>query len=194
MAHLFIQDPAGNWGLAPLRGDCCSLHPASRRLLKSVASDALPKKGILLQRVGPATRREWALLASPDERIFLNGARMEVGMRSLRDRDELLLFRTRHGRRRAGAEVHAIGTRLFFSTEELARIVPFVAAGHDVFCVRCQQPIDSQHPAVQCPNPECGHWHHAGGDLECWTYDATCAMCDQSTAPEADYRWTPEDM
>ena len=105
-----------------------------------------------------------------------------------------MIYRAPRRGNRDGDQDREAGTRLFFSTEELAQVVPFVAAEQDVFCVRCQQLIEPGHPAVQCPNPECGHWHHAGGDLECWAYDTTCAMCSQSTAADADYRWTPEEL
>jgi len=194
MAHVFTQDVAGCWALAPLDSDCFVLDPALRRPLKPISDDARPRSGILLQRIAPASRRAWILLSAPQARVFVNGDRVLVGMRLLRDRDEILVYPMPGGRRRAKSSPCAKGVRLFFSTEELAQVVPFPAAAHEVFCVRCQQVIDARHPAVQCPNPECGHWHHAGGELECWTYEAACAMCNQSTAADADSRWTPEDL
>jgi hypothetical protein len=114
----------------------------------------------------------WIILGSAAVRV--NGEPLDVGIRVLRDRDEL-----RAGDRRA-----------FFSTESLAKIVPFPGGERPTFCPRSRLEITPGSPAVACP--QCKVWHHQSEELPCWTYSERCATCDQSTALDAGFRWTPE--
>lgn len=117
----------------------------------------------------------WVLLAHA-EAVAVNGAPLRLGIRLLRDRDELRL---------------ATGERYYFSTERLATVEPFVRA-EPVCCPRCRQQIASGVPAVACPS--CGAWCHQTDALPCWTYAATCPLCDQPSALEGGYRWTPAEL
>ena len=73
-----------------------------------------------------------------------------------------------------------------------AAVEPLPESAGEVFCARCKKRIPAGAPAVKCP--QCGAWHHSSDDLPCWTYAETCAFCDQPTALDADYRFTPEDL
>jgi hypothetical protein len=85
------------------------------------------------------------------------------------------------------------GHRCFFSTEELAQIVSFPGLAQTAFCPRCKQKVEPGDPAVVCPH--CHAWHHQSEKYPCWTYGATCALCQvQSTALDAGYAWTPEKL
>lgn len=117
----------------------------------------------------------WVLLGAPAVRV--NGSPVDTGILVLRDRDEIC----------AGAQ------RLFFSTEQLAVVAPYPGAVRPAFCPRCKLEIESGSPAVACPR--CRVWHHQSDDLlPCWTYSGRCALCDQVTALDADFQWTPEEL
>jgi len=124
----------------------------------------------LLRRPTPAGDA-WVLVGMPAVRV--NGSPLAAGIRVLRDRDELVVG----------------GSRVFFSTESLAAIEPF-AGDEAVSCPRCGLGIPPRSPAVLCPH--CRVYHHQSDELPCWTYTEHCATCDQSTALEAGFRWTPE--
>jgi len=118
----------------------------------------------------------WVLLAAPSTSASINGQATLLGIRALKDRDEIVVG----------------GERLFFTKERLAMAQPFPGAGQAVFCARCKQEIASPCPAVRCP--ACGTWCHESEDLPCWTYAVACPLCDQPTALDAGYRWTPEEL
>ncbi|HEV7403697.1 MAG TPA: hypothetical protein VGO11_12250 [Chthoniobacteraceae bacterium] len=163
MAHLWLTQ-ADSWQPVPLAGSAFSWSPEGLRPLER--SDSAPA---WLRLVG----REWVLLAAPG--LLVNGAPLRCGVRVLRDRDEL---------RFAG------GTRAYFSSERLAAVQPF--AGHPgVRCPRCRQAVDQGALVVVCP--ACGAVCHQTAELGCFTYGATCPLCDQPSALDAGYRWTPEE-
>jgi hypothetical protein len=116
----------------------------------------------------------WVLIGPRAVRV--NGASLDAGIRVLRDRDEIV----------AGAG------RIFFSSESLAAIVAFPAGAPPTFCARCKLAIAPGSPAVRCP--QCVLWHHQSDELPCWTYAERCTMCDQPTALDAGFRWTPEEQ
>lgn len=118
-------------------------------------------------------KEAWLLLAAPGQAL-VNGQPVWLGLRVLRDRDEIQFTG---------------GGSLFFSTESLARVMDFPGAPKQVFCPRCRDRIEPG-PAVKCP--ACGVWHHQLGDRPCWTYAETCALCPQPTALNAGFQWTPE--
>jgi hypothetical protein len=93
------------------------------------------------------------------------------------DRDEILL--------------HGVG-RCYFSTETLARIEPLSEESATGCCPRCKQGMTAGEPAVRCPG--CGVWHHQSDELPCWTYAERCAICGGSTALDAGFSWTPEEL
>jgi len=116
----------------------------------------------------------WILIGPPTVRV--NGSALDAGIRVLRDRDEL----------RTG------GSRTFFSTESLPVIVPFPDSERPTFCPRCKLVIAAGTPAVCCP--QFNVWHHQSDEFPCWTYAERCALCDQPTALDGDFRWTPEEL
>ena len=114
----------------------------------------------------------WIALAT--SALRLNGERVVAGLAVLRDCDLLSVD----------------GVRVFFSSERRATVVPFDGA-EAVTCARCRSAIGDGSPAVRCP--ACDVWHHQS-DLACWTYADRCALCDQPTALDAGFRWTPEGL
>lgn len=133
--------------------------------------------GVTLRRYGDAKSVLWVLLSSGAEKVHVNGQPLLAGLCVLHDRDEILV----------GAE-----TRLYYSTEELARVEPFHGSQGAVFCARCRQAIQPGTPAVRCP--ACGHWCEQSETKPCWTYGPTCPMCDQPSAFDTGLRWSPEEL
>jgi hypothetical protein len=131
---------------------------------------------VCLRRVA-TTPESWVLLCPAESGARVNGESVPLGLVVLSDRDELRL----PGR-----------PPRFFSTETLARVEPFPETLRGGYCPRCKQTIDCGSAAVRCPS--CGLWHHASGDLPCWTYAPTCAACAQDTDPDAGFRWTPGEL
>jgi hypothetical protein len=102
---------------------------------------------------------------------------VENGLAVVRDRDEFFV---------------AGGGSRFFSTETLARVEAFPGSAHPLFCPRCKQLVESQAPAVRCP--QCRVWHHQAEELSCWTYAPTCGACPQLTDLAAGFQWTPLEL
>ena len=170
MTHLWVQQ-ANQWAMVPLT--LTQLPLADLPL----APERCPPSDALLVKSGSDGRAEWHLLARPSSGISVNGLPLLAGVRTLLDRDEVHLPQ--------------LGS-LFFSTERAAQVESLPAADHAVFCPRCRQPIAPGAPAVRCPG--CEVWHHGSEELPCWTYAPTCALCQQSTAPDAGFKWTPEEL
>jgi hypothetical protein len=130
-----------------------------------------------IARQGAPDDGAWVVLGPSSVRV--NGAPLDLGIRVLADRDEL----------RVG------GARVFFSTETRAAIEPYPGSERTVLCPRCKLQMMAGTPAVRCP--KCHVWHHQSAEpdgLPCWTYTEHCAAdCDQPTALDAGFRWTPED-
>jgi hypothetical protein len=117
----------------------------------------------------------WTMVGGREASLRVNGQPLVLGVRVLRDRDEISIA----------------GQRCFFSTEELALVVPFPGMAQFICCPRCKQKLEPGTSAVACPH--CRAWHHQSEEFPCWTYDATCALCQlHSTALDAGYSWTPE--
>ena len=138
--------------------------------------------------------RNWIVIAGRETPVWVNARLLQAGIRVLQDRDEVRIHQKRS---------------VFFSTEELARVVPFPAGTSPVFCPRCKQPLVVGTPSVQCPR--CFLWHHhqqhqqdeahalegledEASSLGCWEYSASCAMCDQLTDLQTGFRWTPSEL
>lgn len=166
MAHLWTTIE-GKWQTQPLGFGTTVSLPLDEPVPAQPA-------GVRLVSAKPgSTRGSWWLLAPPG-RVLVNGQPVWLGLRALRDRDEVL--------------VPGSGS-VFFSTESLARVEEFPGAPKPVFCPRCRDKIEAG-PAVKCP--ACGVWHHQLTDRPCWTYSETCALCPQPSALNAGYQWTPE--
>jgi hypothetical protein len=175
--HLWLQDESDSWAVFPLEGDRLELASIPAPAFRALGAGAAGAPRATLIRVPSPQREQWVLLAPHSTGITVDGIPLAAGIRALTDR----------------AEVRVRGAAtFFFSAERLARIEPFPALERSATCPRCRQEIATGTPAVRCPG--CDLWHHASDDLPCWTYAPTCALCPQSTDPDAGFRWSPEDL
>jgi hypothetical protein len=182
MAHLWILG-AGGWGAQKLDGaqfDLAAMpNIKARDTRPDVEGDARPAakcgKVTRLVRVDAGGSRVWALIASQNSDVRVNGRAAPAGLCVLADRDEI----------RNGGEVQ------YFSTETLAAVEAFPGTDRAVFCGRCRQQIEVGSPSVCCPG--CGVWYNQSADLPCWTYTETCVFCPTPTALDAGFAWTPEE-
>ena len=166
MAHVWFRNP-GEVNRGP------SVPAEWSRMPLDADALAIHPSVRLLRRT-TAGREDWLLVGTPAVRV--NGVPLDAGIRVLDDRDEL----------------RTDDDRTFFSTESLAAIAPFPGDERATFCPRCKLEIAPGSPAVRCPH--CGVWHHQSDELPCWMYAEHCTMCDQPTALDAGFRWTPEEL
>jgi len=168
MAHLWREDqflglaePA--WVVQPLDGEA-----------------AVPLGGAsaaaLLLRSRSDEGESWLALSATPSGVALNGAPLRARIRVLADRDEI--------------RIRGFG-RVFFSTEELACIVPFAGTPTTTYCPRCKLVLAPGWPAVRCPS--CRRWYHQSHEYPCWTYTAQC-LCGHPTALDAGFQWTPNGL
>lgn len=164
MAHLWVQDLSSrDWSVVTLDG-AAAADAGSPVLLDDAEA---PSADTLLFDVGGL----WVLIAP--ETVYVNGSPLVGGVRVLRDRDEI----------RVGLR------RVFFDEEEPARVVPFPGGAQPVHCPRCLRPVSAGEPAV---HSRCGVWHHQTDEFPCWTYSPSCSQCDQPSALDAGYAWSPD--
>jgi hypothetical protein len=109
--------------------------------------------------------------------LRLNGAPLQVGIRLLEDRDAIQT---------------SDGSSTYFSSERLAEVELFPGSPEPVYCPRCKTEIEAGTPAVRCPG--CDSQHHQSESFGCWLYADRCALCDQPTALDAGFRWSPEGL
>jgi hypothetical protein len=140
-------------------------------------SDANERSAAILVRSAAtgAGPEAWSLVIL-DEAIRINGRPVGIGLRRLRDRDELRL---------------PGGERSYFSTECQAEIVPYPRAD-GITCPRCKTKIAEGEAAVRCP--DCAIWYHQTDDRPCYTYSPTCGTCPRASDLDAGFRWTPEGL
>jgi hypothetical protein len=175
MAHLWTQDQsAGEWVAMPLTDSALVVAAPGAHALHLRPRGEFPNPPAALLRSQLDGRESWVLTGA----ARVNGMPLLTGIRVLRDRDELEIG----------------GLCAFFSTETLALVQPMPRGDKPVFCPRCKQAIEPKSAAVRCP--QCRVWHHQSDDLPCWTYANAehCSLCDQPTALDAGYRWTPEEL
>ncbi len=178
MPHLWFSEQT-NWNIL-------SLDKGRKFVLTGDPSHPVGKedqgdKGVavvITQENTEGKKGTWVLVAPANKPVRVNGESLaRLMVRVLQDRDEIRI--AGHG-------------SLFFSTECLATIEPFPGADRPVFCPRCKQEVTKNAMAVCCP--QCKSWHHQSADFPCWTYSPKCAVCNQTTALDAGYRWTPEEL
>lgn len=186
MAQAWIRDlqQGADWLAAMLRENCYSILRGRGAPLLAVSANTGTVEVPTLRRGEGET---WLFLAPPSAAAFVNGRRLSLGIRVLRDRDEILLPNSL-----PSDPPDTEPQRIFFSTERLAIVEPFPGGKKPVFCSRCKQIIEEGQLSVRCPSGRCGIWHHETVDQPCWTYSDKCSNCDQATALDAGYRWTPE--
>ncbi len=177
MAHLWMFE-AEAWRAMPLAADRFDLGASAAGPAASTSgspSSAEPQSALLI-RSGADGSPTWALITAPEAGVRVNGEAPLAGLSALADRDEI---RTKDGR------------RLYYSTETLAQVEPFPGAERPVYCGRCRQLVETGAPSVSCPG--CAVRYHQTAELPCWTYADKCTFCEQATALDAGYRWSPEE-
>ncbi len=168
---------ACRWEIQPLSGACDLVAASGGVSCVAPAGDQASASIRILPLVAAGGAATWTLLAGREIPIRINGQPLLLGIRVLRDRDELSVA----------------GSRWFLSTEELASVVPFPGLDQPAFCPRCRQKLEMGDLAVQCPH--CRAWHHQSEKFPCWSYAPACALCQlQSSALDAGYSWTPEQL
>lgn len=188
MPNLWIERDEKSWALLALDHDRYVIessragHDGEPLTIRPAEPDevVLPPKFELRRVPNNQQAADWALVGAGD--VAVNAVPVPIALRLLRDKDEL-----RFGRR----------LRAFYSTESAAKVEPF--PGPDtVICARCRLPVDTDQPAVKCPNSDCGVWHHQiddpGDEQPCWTFAETCGACMQPTDLSNGFRWTPSGL
>jgi hypothetical protein len=171
MAHLWVRNSEGAWAVEPIEPPLSRLDDA----IAGAPPDGAARRSLSIASAPAGSATVWVLVAGLDREVRVNGLRLLAGLRVLADRDHVAV---------------AGGRSFFFSTEFLARVQAFTPLDREIQCPRCQQSLEARAPAVRCP--QCGVWHHQQPELECWTYAARCSLCDQRTALDTGYRWSPE--
>ena len=179
MAQIWQQTNSQGWAPTTIDGVVVfALTPAPEPPGGQDIRQPEPGQAFLRRSTGRNPREAtWVLFTPVSVAVSVNGCPMLLGIRVLQDKDEIVV---------------AGGRRFFFSNECLATIEPFPGAGQVVFCARCKQEIAKSASAVRCPG--CGIWCHESDELRCWTYATACPLCDKSTALDAGYSWTPEEL
>lgn len=178
MAHFWIRQQE-EWAVVPLQHGAAVPAPLRLSDLRRAAGEHAPAHEAVFMpgSSGGNGRTDWHLMTRSRTGVLVNGQPVVAGLRTLADRDEI--------RVRGAAP-------MYFSTERIAGPGPMPETGHPVSCPRCRQLIVPGTIAVQCP--ACDLWHHAADELPCWTYADRCALCSQSTSPDAGFLWTPEQV
>ncbi len=177
MAHLWIpavHDDAAAHDADATVNDGATAGGQPRWSRRSLDAETEIFSAARLLRCATPDGERWVIIGPPSVRV--NGLALDGGIAVLRDRDELCCN----------------GERVFFSTETLAVVTPYPDGERTIACGRCGLPIEAASPAVACP--WCGLWHHQRDDLPCWTHIEKCSRCDQATALDADFTWTPEEL
>ena len=177
MPHFWISNAEGEWAIQLLAEESCLAVAGHDVRLTRPAGEPHPSEIRIMPPDATSMSPSWTLLGGREASLRVNGQPLALGIRVLRDRDEISIA----------------GQRCFFSTEELARVAAFPGLAQIVFCPRCKQKVEPGEPAVACPH--CRAWHHQSDKFPCWTYATTCALCQlQSTALDAGYSWKPEHL
>jgi len=177
MSHLWIKDPDGAWIVYPLDADIIQLAPDGPTPLAARKRQSCVSDPVLMRTQDTLGQERCVLLCPPRNGMRVNGQRVLIGARVLSDRDVIAL---------------GGGQTVWFSSERTAAVVPF--ASEHASCIRCKLPLESGAPAVRCPAPGCGFWHHQSEDQPCWIYTDGCAACGYPTDLNAGFQWSPADL
>jgi len=129
----------------------------------------------LLARKLDKGQSRWALIVRPSgEMVRVNGDRVALGIRALRDRDAIQI---------------GFGERIFFSTDSAPVVAPYAGTA-PIPCARCGTDIQPGTPTVQCGR--CGAYLHQSQELPCWLCSDRC-LCDRATALSDDNCWIPDE-
>jgi hypothetical protein len=164
MAHLWIYEN-NQWNPRAATGATLPIPGADGQI-------------VIRRAEGGAPQDNWHLLAPPSRAPRVNGQAVALGIRALRDRDEICL----PGR-----------PPLFFSTEQLVAVEPFTGLP-DGRCPRCTKIIPGESPAVRCSG--CNTWYHAAADRNCYTYgeNPICVVCGADAVVSGEFGWSPEEL
>lgn len=165
MAHAWIQNKTG-WTLQPLGNGSFRLVP-----------EGATTEALLLRASARDADAAW-LLVTGARGARVNGAPVALGVRALRDRDEIQL---------PGA------APAFFSTEKLVAVEPYAGQAGGK-CPRCTREIEPGTPSVRCGS--CGSAYHQSEHKACFTYgeNPICVVCACDAVINTDYSWVPEDV
>lgn len=175
MAHLWMSLEE-QWRPVALTGDGYTFKRAAPDGLEARPADAGASTAVVLWRAGEGAEARWVLFVPPSAAARVNGYPISLGMRVLRDRDEIRL---------------PGDAPVYFSTEELTSVETFPGS-EAVMCPRCASPLDAGLPAVRCPS--CGVWYHQSPERSCFTYAEVCTTCGAETALNEEFRWSPEEL
>jgi hypothetical protein len=166
MAQLFKMIGI-EWSIISLTEDALSI----------AGTDPFLPPGVVLRRAGTEAAG-WMLLAPPDVSPRVNGVPVQLGIRALRDRDEIQL---------PGLPP------TFFSTEKLVSVEPYTGPVGGQ-CPRCTKAIDTGSAAVRCG--ACGTWYHQSEARACFTYGESpiCVSCAHDAVVSGEFSWTPEEV
>lgn len=177
MPHIWRLEASDGWVSTPLTAQVHLIPAIGKLKIEPRDPDHESSDEPTIFCHGRGKSEQWVLLAPPHSGVWINGSRVPLGIQALDDRDEI---------RVEDAEP------VYFSTERLARVEPFPGSDKPVICPRCKQAIEKHSPAVCCP--QCQAWFNESAELGCWTYAETCCCCNQLTALDAGYRWSPEGL
>ena len=177
MAHLWITTEEQQWAVLPLEDEAFTLTTKPPQPVRHPLAEGEALTNVLLVRTRGAEGLTWVLIAGAASGVSVNGLHLATGIRVVSDRDEIHL---------PGA------SKVYFSTESLARVEEFSGSDQILFCPRCKQEIETGAMAVKCPG--CGVCHHQTEELNCWSYSEVCALCAHPTDLNAGFQWTPEGL
>lgn len=177
MANLWHESNDDGWIPTELHA-AAVLSTEPNEFVDQVSLDSYRDHVLVFRHSASDQVAKWVLLAPRETLVRINNEPLECGLRVLTDRDAIRV---------------SDRSTIYFSTEQLARIVQFPDS--EYVCARCKLTISAGDAAVCCP--QCGVWHHEIADegRNCWSYNEQCTVCDQATDLDStDFRWTPEGL
>src|SRR5882672_11225011 len=102
MAHLWYTDSTGAWGIHPLADSPCVVRfSPDGPVFDPSPAEPQATGVVLMQPVSGAASDAWVIVAGRATDVRVNGADLVLGLRAMRNRDD----------------VSVAGQRLYFSTE-----------------------------------------------------------------------------